>query len=105
MKISFTVQSIHQTKRYLVIAVCALVVFPLAMHEILGQNGYLARRQRRTQIQTLTADVEKLKQENMQLTRRIQNLRSDPGTIEKLAREQLSLGRPGDLVVTLPPSK
>ena len=94
----------HRTERYLLIAFCALVIFPLVMHEILGKNGYLDRRRQRTQLQALTADLEKLKQENTQLNQKIKALLSDPDTIEKLARERLNLGRPGDVVVTLPPT-
>ena len=94
----------HRKERYLLIAFCALVILPMVTHEIVGENGYLARRRRRIQIEALMADVEKLKQDNAQLNQKIKALRSDPSTIEKLARERLSLGRPGDVVVTLPPA-
>ena len=93
----------NRTERYLLIALCALVLFPMIMDEIVGENGYLARRRRRSQIEALSADLERLKQENAQLSEKIRALRSDPDTIEKLARERLNLGRPGDVVVTLPP--
>lgn len=33
---------------------------------------------------------------------RIERLRSDPGTLERLAREDLGMVRPGDVVVELP---
>jgi len=98
-------ERIQRTKLYLLIASCGLVLLLLGVHEMLGQNGYLARRRRRIQIQTLAGEIEKLKQENMELNQKIKNLRSDPGTIEKLAREQLRLGRPGDVIVTLPPER
>ena len=98
-------ERIQRTKRYLLIAVCGLALLSIGVHELLGRNGYLARRRRRIQIQTLAAEVEKLKQENMELNQKIKNLRSDPDTIEKLAREQLRLGRPGDVIVSLPPEE
>ena len=98
-------ERIGRTKRTLWIALCGLVLLSLGVHEMLGQNGYLVRRRRRIQIQTLAAEIEKLKQENMELTQKIKNLRSDPDTIEKLAREQLRLGRPGDVIVSLPPEE
>jgi cell division protein FtsB len=96
---------IRQTKLYLLISACGLVLLSLGVHEILGQNGYLARRRRRIQIQALAGEIEKLKQDNLELAQKIKNLRSDPNTIERLAREQLSLGRPGDVVVNLPPAE
>jgi|SRR5579885_1094697 len=87
---------------YIVITLVAIAALAFAAREVLGQNGYLARRRRRIQIQALTNEIDKLKQENSALARRIQELRSDPEAIEKLAREQLKLGRPGDVIVTLP---
>jgi len=101
----FAPEKIKQAKRYLLIAACGLALLSLGLHEILGQNGYLARQRRRMQLQALTAEIQKLKQENVELTRRIKDLRSDPQAIEKLARERLRLGRPGDVVITLPPAK
>src|SRR5579864_7705826 len=102
MRKFFQPERIQQTTRLLLISACGLVLLLIGMHEILGQHGYLARRRRRIQLQTLTAEVQKLKQENTELSRKIENLRSDPSTIEKLAREHLSLGRPGDVVITIP---
>jgi cell division protein FtsB len=95
-------EKIRLTKRYLVIAACGLFALTVGLHEVIGQNGYLARRRRRIQIEALTADIQKLKQENSELNRKIKDLRSDPSTIEMYARKQ-GLGRTGDLVVTLAP--
>ncbi len=95
-------EKIRLTKRYLVIAACGLFALTVGLHEVFGQNGYLARRRRRIQVETLAADIQKLKQENSELNRKIKDLRSDPYTIEKYARKQ-GLGRSGDVVVTLAP--
>ncbi len=40
--------------------------------------------------------------ENKQLTEEIQALRSDPNTIERLAREELKLVKPGEVVLVTP---
>jgi cell division protein FtsB len=53
---------------------------------------------------------EKLLESRIQETRgridelhgRIERLRSDPGTLERLAREDLGMVRPGDVVIELP---
>ena len=37
------------------------------------------------------------------LERRIQSLREDPATLERLAREELGLVKPEDVVILLPP--
>ena len=105
MRKLFAPEKIHQTKRYTFVALCGVALLSVTIREILGTNGYVARRRRRIQIQALSAEIQKLKQENVLLSHRIQDLRSDPQAIEKLAREQLRLGRPGDVVITLEPSK
>lgn len=76
--------------------------FAVLVNEVVGKSGYLARREQRTKIEILTEQIDQLKQENQQLTHRIEGLRSDPAAIEEIAREQLHLGRPGEVVVSLP---
>ena len=89
-------------KRLTVFAGCATALLSLVLLGVVGENGYLERRARRQQIQAMTAEIEKVKQENQQLSQSVRDLRSDPHAIEKLARERLPLGRPGDIIVRLP---
>ena len=95
--------TMERKKRVVLAAVAGLALFALMVNELVGESGYLTRRKQRRQIQALSEEIEKLKQENQQLSERIRSLRSDPGAIEELAREQLHLGRPGEVIVTLPP--
>jgi cell division protein FtsB len=83
----------------------AAVVLMLVLLGILGDNGYLERRAQRREIQAVSAEVEKIRQENQQLNQAIRDLRSDPAAIEELARERLRLARPGEVVITLPQSQ
>jgi len=94
----------RRAKRYLLLTASALALAGLLVHEIAGENGYLVRRERRRQIQALEEEIEKLQQDNLRLTDRIQALRNDPQAIEELARERLRMARPGEFVVTLPPA-
>ncbi len=80
----------------------ALIVLTLVVHEIFGENGYLAMRQKRKELQTLQLEIERLKQENQQLEKQIKGLKTDPEAIEKLAREQMKMARPGELIYVLP---
>ncbi len=105
MRFSIPAEKRRRAKRYLWIAVCSLALLSLAVHEIAGENGYLVRRQRRLQMQALDEEVQRLQEDNRRLTQKIQLLRSDPQTIEELAREKLRLARPGEVVVTLPPEE
>ena len=56
-------------------------------------------------MQALAGEIEKLKQENQRLAQKVKDLRSDPHAIEELAREELRLGRPGEVIVTIPRSQ
>ncbi|MGH9783055.1 MAG: FtsB family cell division protein [Terriglobia bacterium] len=87
------------------LAGCATVILVLVLLGIAGENGYLERRGQRREIQALSAEIEKIRQENQQLNQKIRDLRSDPRAIEELARERLRLARPGEVIITLPQSQ
>ena len=93
----------RRQKGYRWAALAGLALLALLANEVLGQSGYVARREKQRRIQELSQQIDELKQENQRLNERIENLRSDPSTIEEAAREQLHLGRPGEVVVTLSP--
>ena len=94
-----------RTKYHWIIAGCILALLSFLTLELIGENGYLARRQRRQQIEAYTVEIEQLRQENQRLNQRIHDLRNNPNSIEELARERLRLARPGEVIVTLPPSQ
>ena len=94
----------RRSKHLRLLVAAALLVTAFLINEVAGQGGYLARREQRRQIETLTSDIEQIKKENGQLSDQIRSLRSDPAAIEQYAREQLHLARPGELVIALPPS-
>jgi cell division protein FtsB len=79
-----------------------LVSIALIVHNIFGQNGYLASRRQRKELQTLEQQILHLKQENEQLDKMNRALKSDPAAIERQAREQMHLAKPGEKIYTLP---
>jgi len=80
---------------------CVAAILALVLLGLVGDNGYLERRAQRREIQALTAEIENLRQENLQLGQTVKDLRSDPDAIEEVARERLRLGRPGEVIITL----
>jgi cell division protein FtsB len=91
-------------------AVLALILLCVALivHEIFGQHGFLALRHQQKQVEALQQQIQQLRKENEELDRQIKALRTDPKAIERLAREQMRMARPGDLIYALPekqPSK
>ncbi len=82
----------------------ALMVMAAALivHEIFGKNGYLALRKQKQEYQALEQQIEQLKQENRQLEEQVKALRTDPKAIEKVARDDMRMARPGEIIYTLP---
>lgn len=80
------------------VIVCAVLI----MNEIFGDHGFMALRRQRREYESLQKQIYELQQENLQLQRQINALKSDPKAIEKQAREELHLAHPGETIYTLP---
>jgi cell division protein FtsB len=79
------------------ILVLLLVSIALIVHNIFGQNGYLALRRQRKELQLIQQQLLQLKQENAQVDKENRALKSDPAAIESRARD-MGLVKPGDKV-------
>jgi cell division protein FtsB len=84
------------------LAAAATLVAALAYHVICGEHGYLAYRLERQQYEALQRETKQLQEENQTLQKHIDALKSDPKAIEKVAREQLHMAKPGEIVITYP---
>ncbi len=84
-----------------------MVVFVvlLLVHDIFGTHGYLAMRQKQREIQKVRQDLEKLDKENTELQQNVQDLKSDPETIRKIAREEYGLAGRSEVIIKLPAPK
>jgi cell division protein FtsB len=67
-----------------------------------GDRGLLAMWRKHHELDVLAREIETIEQENAVLTREMQRLRKDPQYIEKIAREELGLVRPGEIVFEFP---
>ena len=65
---------------------------------IVNDRGFLAMWGMQRDVTQLAGVVRTIEQENQDLLRNIERLHSDMGYIEKIAREELGLVRPGELV-------
>jgi cell division protein FtsB len=84
------------------ILVLLLLSIALIVHNIFGQNGYLALRRQRKELQTIQQQLLQLKQENDELDKENRELKSNPDAIERKAREDMHLVKPGEKIYTLP---
>ena len=91
-------------RRFLIIVI-GLGLFPLVVHTVFGERGYLGLRSQRGEYERLRQEVRTLEEENQQLKEEIKALKSDPNAIERVAREELKMVKPGETVITLPEKK
>lgn len=81
-----------------------LVVFVavLLVHDVFGTHGYMAMRRKQQEIQKVRTELDRLNKENTALEQDVKNLKTDPQTIEKIAREEFGQSRPGEIIIKLP---
>lgn len=83
-------------------ALVGLLVLVLVVHDIFGTHGYLAMRRTQQEIKKVTKDLDQLNKENLQLEQEVKELKTDPHKIEKIARDELGLARPGEVIIKIP---
>jgi cell division protein FtsL len=71
--------------------------------DVFGPHGYLAMRKKNQEIQKVNAELNRLNQENAALDQDVKDLKTDPHAIAKIAREELGLAAPGEVIIKLPP--
>jgi cell division protein FtsB len=79
-----------------------LLLLALVVHDIFGTHGYLAMRRTQKEIEKVKSDVNQLNKENLQLEGEVKDLKSDPHKIEKIARDELGLAKPGEVIIKIP---
>jgi cell division protein FtsB len=77
------------------------VTVVLVVDGLVGEKGLMDTMRARQQSAELAAKVQQLKDENRALRDRARKLDKDPATIEMLAREELGLIRPGEVLFIL----
>ena len=82
--------------------VFGLLTVAMLLLAVFNDRGALQVHARATKLTAIDAEISKLDAENKQLNAEIQALRSDPTTIEKFAREELKLVKPGEIVLVTP---
>lgn len=82
-----------------------LLLLALLVHDVFGTHGYLAMRRTQKEIKKVKSEVNRLNKENLQLEGEVKELKSDPHKIEKIARDELGLAKPGEVIIKIPQSQ
>lgn len=86
-------------------ALWGAVVFLLALLALAGGKSYRDLAAVRERESELEAQLAATQAEIESFERRLERLRRDPVALERLAREELGMVRPGDVVIVLPPEE
>ena len=71
----------------------------LVVDALVGERGLVASMRARRSAAEQTRQVQRLRAENAQLREQARRLKSDPTAIEHMARKQLGLIRPGEVLI------
>jgi cell division protein FtsB len=85
---------VHLTKR-LLLTVGIVVACLIAL---VGLPGFSSLVETRDKVRSLRAETAKVRQQNDVLRAKARSLREDPAAIEDVARRELGLARPGEVV-------
>jgi cell division protein FtsL len=82
--------------------VLGLALFALLVHDVFGPHGFIAMRRTQKEIDQIREQIVKLNDENKSLSEQVTSLKSDPKSIERIAREEMGLARPGEMIFKIP---
>lgn len=75
--------------------------FVLMVNALVGENGYLATLQARSEQSRLIDAVARMRIKNQQMREEIHEIRTNPKALEEAARRELNMMKPGETVVIL----
>jgi cell division protein FtsB len=84
--------------RFLIAALALLL-----LQDIFGTHGVLAMRRAQQEAANVRQEINQINEENHQLQESVKSLKTDPQAVEKIAREEMGLARPGEYIFKISP--
>lgn len=75
----------------------------LLLQDVFGNHGVLAMRRSQQEARAVQRQIDEMNKENRDLEERVKALKTDPQAIERIAREDMGLARPGEYIFKIPP--
>jgi cell division protein FtsB len=95
-------QMLYAFRTRIATAAVSIIAIWLFVHVMLGTNGMVVYRAKRTEYRQLQKEIGRLQKDNVQFSGQIDQLKTDPKRIEKEAREQFHYARPGEVIYVSP---
>jgi|SRR5215203_5804607 len=83
----------------------AFVTLVLIINALVGERGLVQTLRARRQHEELVGAIDRLRADNASLREEARRLRTDPAAIEALARQELGLIRPGEMLFIIKDTK
>ena len=80
----------------------ALGLALLLLQDLFGTHGLLAMRRAQKEAARVQREIDQINLQNRQLQESVKALKTDPAAIERIAREEMGLARPGEYIFKLP---
>ncbi|MCH2694350.1 MAG: septum formation initiator family protein [Acidobacteriia bacterium] len=96
-------KSVFKIKSILVV-VLGVALLIMLIQAMIGPGGYQEGQKLKGKSNNLIRRIEAIKSENKQLENEIERLKTDPEEIEKIAREELGMVKPGEHKVVIKPN-
>jgi cell division protein FtsB len=80
----------------------ALGLTLLLLQDVFGTHGLLAMRRAQKEAARVQLEIDQINQENRRLQENVKALKTDPAAIERIAREEMGLARPGEYIFKIP---
>jgi cell division protein FtsB len=92
-------------KRRTVHVLLLFVTVVLVVDALVGEKGLIESMRVRRQYRDVASSLDALRRDNIRLREDARRLREDPAAIESMAREQLGLIRPGEILFIIKDEK
>ena len=100
--------SVHDSRRHAHVTLKAVVLLASVLSIVFAISFFFSDRglhelqHARTRVASLRADIARLEAENARLRAEIESVKQSSYAIERIAREDLGMSRPGETVYMLP---
>jgi cell division protein FtsB len=84
------------------VGVFSLLSVAILLLAVFDDGGMLAVNERHEELRRLDEQIQQLREENASLETQIDALKNDPAAMEKIAREQIGLVKPGEVILVKP---
>lgn len=75
----------------------------LLLQDVFGTHGLIAMRRSLHEAAQVQKEINLMNEENRQLEERVKSLKTDPSAVERIAREEMGLARPGEYIFKIQP--